>query len=350
MLGGVSTPVLATKLYAPTRRPGAVPRPRLVDRLATRPEVLSVSLGRQTPLSGSHNGGNMVPVGEENQPDRVVNLTWSTVDTAYFSTVRIPMLAGRAFDARDASGADRAVIINETAARRLWPEGGLIVGRRLRFQGGSVEYMVVGIVRDGRYRSLDEEPIPFAFLAHAQQYSSATQVFVRSRLETAATIELLRQETAALDPNVALERPRPLSADVNLWRIPQRIASGLIGTFGLAGLLLAAIGLYGVLAYHVARRVREFGIRVALGASAPALRRIVWRECIAILVPGTLLGLALAFALARPMARFLYGIDAMDPMTFFIVPLVLAAVAVTASSVPARRAARVDPMVSLRSE
>lgn len=323
---------------------------RLVDRLAARPELVSVSLGRQTPLGGSHSGGNMVPVGEENQPDRVVNLTWGVVDTAYFNAVRIPMLAGRAFDARDAAGADRAVILNETATRRLWPAGGAIVGRRLRFQGESVEFTVVGIVKDGRYRSLDEEPIPFAFLTHAQQYAPATQVFVRSRVEAAATIEMVRRELAALDPNVALERPRPLAADVNFWRIPQRIASGLIGTFGLAGLLLAAIGLYGVLAYQVARRVREFGIRMALGASAPALRRIVWREGMTILVPGTVLGLALALALARPMARFLYGIDAMDPMTFFLVPVVLGVVAVAASSVPARRAARVDPMVSLRAE
>jgi hypothetical protein len=262
----------------------------------------------------------------------------------------MPIVEGRGFTARDAPGAPRAIIINQTAARRFWPDGGTAVGRRVRMLAGRIEYEVVGVMRDGRYRNLDEDPTAFAFMPHAQQYAPATQVFARTHAEPAAAIAALRRELAALDPNVALERARPLSSDVNLWRIPQRIASGLIGAFGLAGLLLAALGIHGVLTYHVARRVREFGIRMALGATAPALTRSVLRESAVMLVPGMLLGLALAAGLARPIARFLYGLDALDPVTFGAVSVVLVAAAAVASWVPARRAAAVDPMISLRAE
>lgn len=323
---------------------------RLVGRLGSRSELVAVSLGRQTPLGGSHNGEIMLPADRTDDGAPRVQMTFAAVDSAYFSTVRTPIVEGRGFSSRDAPGASPVIILNETAARRLWPDGGPGVGRRVRMQAGTTEYEVVGITRNGRYRNLDEEPIAFAFLPLAQRYAPAVQVFARTRIEPAAAIALLRQELAALDPNIALERARPLASDVDLWRIPQRIASGLIGAFGLTGLLLAAIGIYGVLAYHVARRVREFGIRLALGASAPALTGSVLREGFVMVVPGALLGLALALALAKPMARFLYGVDAMDPVTLGAVVAILTIAALLASYVPARRAARVDPMISLRAE
>lgn len=319
-----------------------------VTRLAARPEVLAVGMGRSTPLGGSYSGMGFEPVDATNDPDRRVHFTWAAIDTGYLATVQIPLLAGRNFTHADTRGAPRVAIVNETGARRLWPSGEPVVGRRIRPPGANIDYEIVGVVRDGRYRQLDESPLPFAFLPLAQQDASVVDVFVRTRAPLSATTALMRDELRALDPNVALLRPRLLTSDVDLWRVPQRVASRLVGAIGVAGLLLAAVGLYGVLAYHAARRAREFGVRLALGATSPAIAGLVVREGLRMLAPGTLLGFALALLLARPMARFLYGVEALDPVTFTIVPLVLAAVTLAASYLPARRAARTDPMVSLR--
>lgn len=305
-------------------------------------------MGRYTPLGGSYSGMGFEPVDASNDPARRVHFSWAAIDTGYLATLQIPLLAGRNFTHTDVRGAPRVVIVNETGARRLFPNDESVVGRHIRPPGSNVIYEIVGVVRDGRYRQLDESPLPFAFQPLAQQDAASVDVSVRTRAPLSVTAALMRDALRSLDPNVALLRPRPLTTDLDLWRVPQRVASRLVGAIGMAGLLLAAVGLYGVLAYHAARRAREFGVRLALGATSPAIAGLVVREGLRMLAPGTLLGIALALLLARPMARFLYGVETLDPVTFTIVPLVLAAVTLAASYLPARRAARTDPMVSLR--
>jgi ABC-type antimicrobial peptide transport system permease subunit len=223
-----------------------------------------------------------------------------------------------------------------------------VLGQRIRIHGAERE--IVGVVRDGRYRSLGDRPTPFAFIPFQQAYLPIMLAVVRHRSGFARAAAVLRHEVSALNPNIGVDRPRSLRSIVDVWILPQRVAAGFVSVFGLAGLALAAMGIYGVLAYLVGCRTREFGIRLALGARRGALAGLVMREGMQMVLIGTVVGTAAATLLTRPIARFLYGVDALDPLTFVVVPVVLSAIAALASYLPARRAAGVDPMISLRAE
>jgi putative ABC transport system permease protein len=186
--------------------------------------------------------------------------------------------------------------------------------------------------------------VPFA-----QNYSSRMTLFARTQ-DHAGTIAGIRRQLQSLDPNVPPESLMPLTGVIGLSLYPQRIAALLIGTFGAVGLLLAALGIYGVLAYHVAQRTREIGIRIALGARAGDVLRLVLQQGGRLVAIGTGIGLVLAFATTRLITGFLHGLSATDPITFLAVPLLLSAVALFAAYAPARRAAALDPMTALRQD
>jgi len=314
---------------------------RLVESLAARPEISSAALGQWTPLSLGHMGQDVrLPDGQR------VSVTYGVADRGYLETMHIPIVAGRTIGAADTRTSPPAVIVNETLARRLWP-GQSPLGQRLELEGPRE---VVGVVRDGKYRSLDEEPTAYAFIPLAQRYSAQMTIHARARGDMGAALAAIRAEVASLDANIAVERPRALSTDVELYSILQRVAAWVIGVFGLVGLGLAALGIYGVIAYRVAQRTRELGIRLALGARSLDVVMPVLREGLVVIGAGIAIGVPAALAVARLARGFLFGLGAADPVTFAIVLLLLGGVALLASYLPARRAARVDPMISLRAE
>jgi ABC-type antimicrobial peptide transport system permease subunit len=206
------------------------------------------------------------------------------------------------------------------------------------------------VLADGKYESYTEAQQAVLYLPLDQRPASSGMLHVRGRMEPTATLAAVRRELAILDPNMALEQAMPLAQLIGLTLFPQRMAAMAMGTFGLVGLLLAAIGIYGLLAFHVGSRTREIGIRMALGAPVGDVIRLVLRYSLRLTLVGTAVGLLAAFAATRLLASLLYGVTPLDPLTFALAALLLVLTALLASYVPARRAARVDPTVALRAE
>jgi predicted permease len=320
---------------------------QLVARVAALPGVEATALAEWVLLAGARGRGQDVRAADA-APDGPAPTAWfSAVDTAYFGTLRIPLIAGRGFTAADRPGSAPVVVVNQTLAQRLWPDGGAI-GRRLR--AGPTAYEVIGIARDGKYTSVNERPQPVAFFPYAQTYAGRMALHVRTRGGTAETVRGIRDQVQALDPNVAVEGAGSLRQMVNATLFPQRFVAGLVALLGLLGLLLSAVGVYGVLMYSVTQRIREFGIRVALGASAGAVTRGVVAHGAKLAAGGAVLGLAGAAAVTRVLRFWLIGVGPLDPVTFVSVPCILAAVSLLAVYHPVRRALRADPLQAMRAE
>lgn len=317
----------------------------LLERVRQSPEVESAALARIV-LLGGMNEGNSVRAAEWDPAEREgLSSRQNVVDAAYFETMRVPLLAGRPF--LDTDGPDAAIaVINQRLAAQLWP-GQNAVGRRIRT--GGREYEVVGVARDGRYTFVTEEQ-SFVFRPLMSEFSPLFSLHVRTRGDVAAVRRTITEAVRALDPNVAVEDFRRMDDVVDLSLFPQRFASGLTGLFAIIGVILATIGVYGVLALHVAQRTREFGIRMALGAGAGDVLRQVLARGLVLAALGSAIGLLLAVAATRLLRSLLFGVAPLDPLTFAAVPATVIAVAVLASVVPARRATRADPLATLRQE
>jgi predicted permease len=259
----------------------------------------------------------------------------------------IPIVGGREFADSDSQTSRRAAIVNEAMVRRYWGSRPA-VGSRIR--RGTDEMVVVGVVADIKYRTLDEPPTPFIYFALAQEYTSSFTLQVRTAGEPLTLVAPVRDALRALDPAVPLADLRPVAGHMEQTFFAQRIGATLLGLMSGLALLLAAIGLYGVIAYAVSQRTQEMGIRLALGARPGALRRMVVAQGIRLVAAGLVVGLAAAFGVAPLMRSVLPGISPIDPVTFLAVPIVLIAVAVAAAWLPARRASGVDPVVALRYE
>ncbi|MGH7718310.1 MAG: FtsX-like permease family protein, partial [Gemmatimonadaceae bacterium] len=321
---------------------------RLLERLRSRPEVVDASLAAAAPLSGNQRWSDAKR--PERPGDQGVQTQHGAAGVGLLELLRVPLLAGRTFTNADGPGAPPVAVINETLARRLWPSENVaaVLGREFELDGG--RHVIVGVTTTGKYLMPQEGPTAFAYYPFAQDYSSSPTLFIRTRGEAGATLRAAREEMAVLDPNIALERQGPLSEWFDRYLGGQQIGASLIGAFGLVGLLLAAAGIYAVLAYSVAQRMREFGVRMALGARAGDVVHLVVRHGLVLVAVGIALGLGGAFAAGRLVSSFLFGLSPADPVTLLAVPLVLVAVALLACAVPARRAAAADPMTSLRAE
>ena len=274
-----------------------------------------------------------------------------TVSGGYFDAMGIPLLAGRTFLDRDGDKAPGVTIVSAALARKHWP-GESPIGKRLRFDDDPTApwITVVGLVGDVRQLGMASEPPPILFFPYEQFALPFTSVAVRSALPEATVTSMMRAQMAAIDPDLPFGDITPLRASVELNVDGSRFRAMLIGVFALLALVLAAVGVFGLISYTVAQRTREIGIRVALGAAPRQVLLPVIREGIVLALAGVALGLAGAFLAARALSAFLFGVGATDPLTFAGVALLMLIVATLASYIPSRRALRVDPVIALHAE
>ncbi len=328
---------------------------QLLDRVRALPGVVAASLADDLPLSLGGSRRGVTIEGYAAQPGEDMEIHSSKVAPGYFETLRIPLLQGRTFEAQDRAAAPGVVLVNEAFARRYWP-GQPPLGKHI--QMGSVRsgvndapaLTVVGVVKDGKYTSLGEEATPFLYLNLAQQYAASPTLIVRTSGNPTDWLAAVRSEVTTLDKSLPLFDVKTMRQHLGIALLPARLAGSVLGIFGLIALLLAAAGIYGVMAYAVAGRTREIGIRMALGADSFAVLRLVVQQGMTLVLIGLALGLAAAFALTHLLKSFLFGVSTADPVTFAGIVGLLTLVALAACWIPARRATQVDPLVALRCE
>ena len=322
----------------------------LRERLLATPGVEAVSISLTAPLVwGGDAFGFQLPARGADTARRVT-LPAAMVDDAFFRTTGLPIVRGRGLVAADVTGPPQALVVNETMARRFWP-GGDALGQSVGF-GGTL-LTVVGIARDARYETLGEEPMPYAYLpleSANPRYHDYMAVLVRTSGDPEALVPLLRASIRALDGAVPVLGADTYERGLGQQLVMQRVAATVLGLFGALTLVLASVGIYGVMAYLVAQRTREIGIRVALGASRRRVLGLVLGRSVVLVAAGLALGAALALLAAGAVTDFLFGIGGADPVALGGAALVLGAVALLASWVPARRATRIEPTVALKAE
>lgn len=325
---------------------------RLIEGLSERPELQAVGVGFPGPFRASSASATFFLEGRASttRADRPF-AHLGTVSGGYFKAMGIPLLAGRTFQDRDVEDAPPVAIVSASLARQYWP-GESPLGKRLRFDDDAKSpwFTVVGLVGDVRQLGLGEQAPALLFLPYEQFALPFTSVAVRSALPQGTLIALLKAHISAIDPDLPFGDIKSLQSEIDSSVDEPRFRAMLIGTFALLALILAAVGLYGLISYTVTQRTREIGIRVALGAAPRQVLLPVVREGITLALAGIGIGLAGAFLAARALSAFLFGIGAADPLTFGGVALLLLAVAAAASYIPSRRALRVDPVVALRAE
>jgi predicted permease len=272
------------------------------------------------------------------------------ISPGYFAAMGTRLLQGREFTQQDDENAPRVAIVNQTFAQRFWP-GADPIGKRFSLYGADEPQMqVVGIAQDGKYAGLNEEPRPFVYRPLWQGRIGSTTLVVRARTEPAKLLAAVRNELQRMDATLPLASARTRIEQLSFPLLPARVAAALLGSFGLLALALAAIGLYGVMSFSVARRTHEIGVRMALGAEARDVLALIIGQGMKLTVLGMGIGLVVSLAVTRLMKSLLYGVSATDPLTFAGIALLLALVALLACWIPARRATKVDPMIALRYE
>src|SRR5436853_552871 len=274
----------------------------------------------------------------------------SRISPGYFSAMSTPLVQGREFSEQDDDKATRVAIVNETFARRFWPDEDPIGKRFTTGSADSPKLQVIGVARDGKYAGLQEDPRPFVYHSVLQSYSGATSLVIRTETDSPQVMAAARREIQQLDANLPISSAQTLDEHLSLPLLPARLAASLLGSFGVLALVLAAIGVYGVMAYTISKRTREIGIRMALGAQKADVLKLVISQGVWLTLTGVAIGLAASFAMTRLMKSMLFGVSATDPLTFAGVALLLTTVALLACYIPARRATKVDPMIALRYE
>ncbi len=322
---------------------------RLLERVRAVPGIESAGFGSCAPVSGLCNQTRMTFIDPPRDDFGLIGMHWATPE--YFSTLGITLLEGRSFDDRDRADRPKVVLINEAAARAYWPNetplGKVVAVHQGGFQDGAE---VIGVVADARYRTIESAATPDAYVPLAQSYRSRMQLLVRSRLPPESIANAISREVRGLDPALPLAAIKTMDARVDdaMWRT--RAAAWLLGAFACLALVLTAIGIFGVVAQSVSQRTAEIGVRMALGAESSDVVRLMLRRAALVTASGVAAGLVAALGLTRLLESMLYGVRAHDPLTFGAVAILLACVALLACYLPARRAARVDAAVALRSE
>ncbi len=319
---------------------------RLLERVRAIPGARTVALAGNHPLAHGFTN-SFVIAGRENEYAQQPEISIRPVSPEYFAVVGVPLVEGRLLDARDAAGAPDAILLNQAAVRRFFPRGDAL-GARISFWGRA--RTVVGIVGNERFHGVAEEAPPALYPALAQSPMGAVTLLVATGRDPAVLATPVRSAMRSVDPTVALSGVEPLTQTLADSLARPRFISALLAVFAVLALLLASIGVYGVLSFAVTERTRELGIRAALGATPRRILRQVLRQGLGLTLIGTGLGLIGALAAGRLLRGLLYEVTATDPAILTAVVLLLAAVALAASLVPAWRATRIDPMQALRSE
>jgi predicted permease len=321
-------------------------RTRALESIAALPGVEAVSIASRMPLAPDINMTGIKVQGHHSPDDDASLIDEVSVGADYFATVGVPLVAGRPFTDDEVDQRRPVAIINETLARQYWPDG-TAVGRRLypgEFDQEPLE--IVGVARDHKVRSVGEPPRPYLHRPAGQ--SRAIGLVVRTATPAVAALPMLRQALWDLEPNIVFTEDTSATAVADATMAPTRIGAGVIGAFGGFALLLAAIGLYGVIAYSVSLRTREVGIRMAIGATPGQVLRLILAQGGRLAVVGIVLGTVASIAVGQVLSSLLYGVSPFDPLAYLVAVGLLATVAGLANLAPAAAAARIDPLKALR--
>ncbi len=325
----------------------------VVAQLRARSDVDAVALASRVPFSMNFNSTNIAVPGQQTAPDQMgPSISSGRVSPDYFTALGIGLLHGRAFAESDTPETPRVAIVNDSFARKYWP-GESAIGREVfeRTLGSGRNSQIVGVVADHKLQTVGEAPKPAIYFASTQRRDvSFNVIMARTKGDETALLSAMRQTVLALEPSAIFIDDQTMTDQISATLFPVRAAAVLVGVFGVAGLVLAAIGLYGVIAFSVARRSREIGIRMALGAQPGTVLGMVMRQGLSLAVVGLVAGLLLAVAGTTLLQGALYGTGAADPIAWAGAAALLLAVTAAANFIPARRAMRVDPVGVMRTE
>jgi predicted permease len=321
----------------------------VMEKVSSLPGTTSASFANSLPLSLDQSTTSITAEGKPvARPGEAPHANYYVVGPGYFRTLQTRLIAGRAFEPRDRQGARPVAIVNQALVARLFPNESAL-GRRIH-SGNTGWVEIVGIVEDGKYTSLGDSSQPAIFWPAFQHYNSSTMVVARSPLPADQVVLSIEQTIHQIDPSLPFFQAGGLDDHLRLPLLPARLAASMLGAFGGLAIVLAATGVYGVMAYAVSRRRREIGIRIAIGASRPQVMRLVLIRTSVLLAVGTVLGTLAALAIGGQLSPILYGVSPRDPVTFTLATLLMAAIAFTAAWLPARRATLIEPSSALREE
>ena len=317
------------------------------DRLAAVPGIASVSWASNLPMWAHAEAGLTIEGQEQQKKSQEISSVVNTIDLDYFTTMSIPLVAGRDFTQDDREGSAPVVIVNDTLANRYWPNQDPLA-KRLQMPGQKEFRQIVGVVKTANYQTLGEPPQSCVYVPLRQTYFDPMVLYVRTERDPASALTAVQSEIRNLDPALTVDDVRTGTKviDQALWGA--KMGVGLLGVFGFLALGLASVGLYGIVAYSVNQRRREIGIRMALGAGQGSVLGLILRQGMTLVVSGVGLGLVLSTLLGRALSKTLYGVGAIDPLSLGGASLVLLLVAFVACYLPARSASRADPLVALR--
>jgi predicted permease len=319
-------------------------------RLEALPGVTSVALASRLPFSLNFNRTNIAVPGQQKSADEMgTSINSAIVSPAYFATLGIGVLHGRAFAETDTPDQRRVAVVSEAFAMRYWPNEsavGRVVYERTLDSGRALE--IVGVVATHALQNVGEAPQPAIYFATTQRPSGYNVVFARTEGDDTALLTKMRETLVTLEPQLLLLDNQTMKAQIQAMLFPVRVAAALVSVFSGLGLLLAAVGLYGIIAYAVAQRTREIGIRMAIGARQIDVARMIMRRGMALTAAGMFAGIAASLALSQLVRSQLFGVQPSDPVTMACVLALMTLVAGAAAYVPARRAARVDPVGATR--
>jgi putative ABC transport system permease protein len=345
----VQLPNLAPSRYAKEEEQAAFFQ-QLTERIKTQPGVDSAAAVVTLPLTGAFESTDLIVEGQALLSDaQRPEADYTAVSTDFFQTLQIPLLKGRQFTAQDTTGTPGVIIVNEILARLCWPNEDPI-GKRFTVGFEKEPRQIVGVVGSIKQTTLDAEVRPAMYLPQLQAPNNIMTIVVRTAGDPAAMAATVREQVRALDKNLPVTHVRTMEDVFHTSVAQPRFSMLVVGLFAALALVLAVVGIYGVMAYSVSRRAHEIGVRMALGARTGQVLKLVLKEGMTLTLAGIAIGLLGAFALTRVLASLLFGVSTKDPFTFVAVSVLLAVVAFVACYIPARRATKVDPLVALRYE